>query len=449
MTTDDAREWTCDACCEPHTESVEPLSPDARGRPRVGVRCERSGEVPVDPHRLRQERFDLGAVARWLSQAIGSSGEPSEIVANHLWQIGLTVVGTQPVAAFVARGLDGDGLAAAQHPTLLAIPKRLVFTVGDAPSPSAWGATPPTHIVPLPACLAVVDGELELVDAVLGMYAAVDRRTRASTQLRIVTVPAGTRWQDLQITVEERSLLVTGTGIRASRSIPEIGCENRTRGHAIGDGRWDLLRVIARRRGRLRLTDADLTAVDRRSPNALAKKVGRLRDVLTTLIPVVAGDPLPWDPATNQYVAACAMRSADGPLIPLPDGVGWDAITLTWMPDRHLRVAWERTQRRGTLRYDEDGDAVPDTAIDRSSTGSVIALLDLGLEDSQGRLTRAGTALERLCAEGGSIEADGADRGVLELRQRLQQVFGLTADPCEPWTPARKRWISIFTAERG
>lgn len=90
-----SRTLMCDACADGHWEEPVILRGPGASRPRMYITCPEAGRVEVDPERARRWRVQLSGLAQLVADAMSLPGEPQELTADRLWDLG------------TARGLSG------------------------------------------------------------------------------------------------------------------------------------------------------------------------------------------------------------------------------------------------------------------------------------------------------------------------------------------------------
>lgn len=428
-----AASFACDSCGFDHVEEVRWVTdPDLPAR--AFVACPHVGPVRIDPEALRRWAVRLPALAQLTAEALGAAGIVAEQIPGRVWKLGVVRAGGRSWPAHLAVGLEHPDAAgvAASAPELRAA-NALVLVPSVVPPPAVWPAGTRPSILPLtdllslgPTGLAADRGVLE--SAIAPASPAARPKTAAGT----FPTPPGTTWEDVEVVVEDLRLVVRVGNVARAFGFAEAGFEDRRKGN-VPDEVWELLRLLARLGGTLGTGDRLTTKTAE-----LKQRVSVLRGRLRALLGL---DADPFHPAGRgrAYRARFAVRSADGPKFPTPEGAGWDDVTLAEQTDGRIEVTvaapaagvtfvrgWEATTAAG-------------------ERGRRYALAEMGLVGPDGRPAPAGEALVAVLRAGGRLALPASDPGLLALGRALAAFFNLPDPPFE-FDQRRGEWVAKFEA---
>lgn len=429
-----AEHATCTACVPTHVELVEWVREPGRTA-RVCVVCGDYGMIWLNPDDLRQWAVQLPALAHQTAVAVGASGGVVERVPGRAWKLGTVRVGKRVWVAVLAVGLTRPDAAA----VLGAVPElgaanALVLVPAEVPAGAVWpgGRAPP--VVPLCDLLALKADELVAERDVLAS-ALPDARPAAKGPARVFPTPAGTTWENVQLTVEEHHICVRVGDVSGRFGFAEAGFEDR-REKGTPDDVWALLRVLARLRGTLGTGDAVTT-----KPADLKQKVSVLRNRLRALLALDA-DPFHPNHKGQPYRARFAVRSGGPATFPTPPGATWDDISVTEVAACVVEVGVTVAARGAEYVHgDEETGGRWEGTMAEAERARRYTLADFGL----GEPNPAGTAFVVLLRAGGRLNRPANDPELLALGGALTAFFQLSDAPLT-FDANRKLWSARFEA---
>lgn len=255
----------CASCDRPHSEAV--FSVETDGRPaRWFHRCPDAGSVRVDPQELRRWVVRVPALGR-----VVTDRDAEERVPERVWRLGSIPVGSTARVGWLVAGWRRDAGLADRVPELRA-PNAVVFVPHTLPADSVWGTVPPV-VVPLIEVICVTGTGMELDRPALAGYLPPEPTAVAKTDTRPrLTLPAGTRWEDLTLVVGDHHVELHIGAARHRIGYEDLGLiDGRT--DAPNAVWWTLVRLA--RMGELATGDRTRT-----KPATLKNNVSELRIAL-------------------------------------------------------------------------------------------------------------------------------------------------------------------------
>jgi hypothetical protein len=420
----------CDACGFDHVEVVRWVYTPGRP-PRALVTCPECGLVPVDPARLRQWAVRPSTLADAVARTVRTSAAAEPRVPGRVWRLGVIRAGGRAVVGFLAVGLGRNDAAAvvAGVPELRAA-NALVVVPTVAPPHAVWGDTAPTvvslaDLLSLDASGLVVDHAL--LESVLTPGSVARTRTSAA-----FPTPPGTTWEQVEVLVEERRVVVRVGDVSRSYGFTEAGFEDR-RKRDMPDKAWLVLTTFARFSGVLGTGDTLAT-----KPGDLKKSVSNLRTRLCDLLGI-STDPFAPVRKGQSYRTRFTIRSVGGATFPTPAGARWDDVTVTEVSPGRVEVSVTADVVGATrTAADERGKRwEPST-----STGERVMRYELAQLGWDAPAREALVVVLRAC---GRVARPATDLGMLALGQALAAFLQL-ADPPFTFDPSRTRWVAQFEA---
>jgi hypothetical protein len=431
-----ARSAGCDACGQDHVEPVVWLDIPGRER-RAFIPCPVNGRVPVPPARLRRWSVPFGGLAEAVRSACTAAGAAEEVVSGRVWRLGVVTAGGRRWAAFLARGMARpDAAAVAGLVPEFRTGAALVFVPDDVPPPAVWGGDRSPVVARLVDCFELSGDGVSIDRAYLESLAAPPGPLAPPTAA--FPTPAGTRWQDVTLSVGHNQLHVRVGNVTRSFSAAAAG---------FGDGRteaaqgrnWTLLSLLARYGGTL----PDDTG--RKTPK-LKQTVSRLRAALRALMQI-EGDP--FHPATKRrpYRPKFRVVPAGPGTVAVPPGAGWADVSLTETTTGEIAVSVTVEARGATWRpAGEHGPDGWDATTEHVEDTRTYRLAEWKLADAAGSPNPAGEALLAVLRGRGRVRMPQSDHGMLALGKRLTEVFGIS-DPPFAYVSSSRTWASRFTAD--
>lgn len=273
----------CEECGEGHVEAVEAV--DAPGLPRRWFHpCPAVGRAAVKPGRLQRWAVRAETAGEVLSRR---AAVPR--LAGRVWQLGPVTADGRAWVGWLAAGWRGVIDLAEQVPEL-AQPTAAVFVPHTLPPAEVWGRSAPPRVIPLTAVLTLTADGLAVDPVALAAHLGRPDDPPAEPvgvtppgSGPVVPLPAGTRWEDVAVEVDDHHLLVSTAGGEWQVGYEDAGFgDGRTGAPARG---WALLTLLAKRGGELDDGDGNPTKSD-----TLTRAVSDLRAALCRLTGLTA-DP--------------------------------------------------------------------------------------------------------------------------------------------------------------
>jgi hypothetical protein len=422
----------CDACGDGHDARVTWVGEGAGRRGRY--RCPTEGHVRVDPARVRRWDADGERVAAAVADAVGVAGGVTASVPGRVWRLGKVAGNGKVWTAFVARGLNQpDGESVVTREPGLTAANALVFVPGEQPPRVVWGSGAVPIIVRLSDVLMLTPSGLRVDREFLASSCGGDSKAVA---VATFPTPAGTTWKDVTLTVGDRVLTVTVGDVARRFTLTEVGFADR-KANGKPDRVWAILNSIATNSG-LIPDGTKRGGVDKNVKQAMTELRTRLRSILG-----LVGDPIPHDSQEREYRAAFRVRADSPATFTLPDGSGWDVVSITERADATIEVVVDGTGHTDGFD-DRAGDGGDLVAAERTTAWSRrVPLTALGLA-TDGVPTPEGEALLAVLRGGGKVAAKPTDRAFLKLGKILATAFQ-TTDPAFDYRDGK--WVAKFTAD--
>ena len=420
----------CNACGDGHMEEVVWMNSGAPGHLEAFIPCPEVGGAPVEPDRLRRWAVDLDLTARMIRETLGLVGSFSPLVPGRVWGLGRRHLAGRFRDFFLVCGAmlaDGHTLwARSRH-------------IEDAPSPvilvPAWAPQQRSEPVFRLADIAAITGSGLTLD--LDYIAdAVPRDSYSAPAKSVANFPVGedARWEELRITVSERSIVAQ---LRAQRR--EFGLDDlQFTGNE--DRLWQVLCAFARLGGQ---TPARSTSVSGKDAATFRKQVSDLRQRLATVFPI-AGEPIRAVHGTGAYrcVFQIGLDRQDG--FPVrPDE--WEDCRFVELQDGRIRISVKSKEVFAARTRSEETQRL--TAIEAGERETVRSeeydLRALGLANDSGIPTAEGSVLLDFLRDGGKQYRRGDDKDVLRLGQRLRTWMAMDSGPLL-FTLSRRLWTAAF-----
>jgi hypothetical protein len=266
-----ARALECDSCGQGDVEPV--LVADVPDCPRRWyILCPTDGPVWVSAERLRRWQVRPKVIGRLLTRV-----DPVERLPDRVWKLGPLRIGPQSQFGWLVAGWRVETGLSERVPEL-SQPNALVFVPNDLPTQAVWGPATPPRVIPLTDVLTLREAELTVDRAALAAHLPIPpvRPTGAyDVVLPLVTLPAGTTWEQVTLFVEDHHLVLCAGGHRARYGYEELGLRNK-KSNAPSPA-WHMLDLLARGR-ELAPTDGGHT-----KPGTLKNHLTELRKALRRL----------------------------------------------------------------------------------------------------------------------------------------------------------------------
>jgi hypothetical protein len=408
----------CNACGNGHVEEVVWMSNPAAGRMAAFIPCPEVGGAPVEPERLRRWAVDLDLTAHMVRETLCLVGGFSALVPGRVWGLGRRHLagpsGTSSWCAVASRADAHTLWARSRH-------------IEDAPSPvilvPAW--MPQQRREPvfrLADIAAITDAGLTLdVDYIAD---AVPRDGYTAPAKSIANFPVGddARWEELRITVGERSIIAQLREQRREFGLDDLqftGSEDRL---------WQVLCAFARLGGQ---TPARSTSASGKDAATFRKQVSDLRQRLATVFPI-AGEPIRAVHGKGAYrcLFQIGLERRDG--FPVrPDE--WEDCSFVELQDGRIRISVKSKEVFAARTRSEETQRL--TAIEAGERETVRSeeydLRALGLATDSGIPTAEGGVLLDFLRNGGKQYRRGDDKDVLRLGQRLRTWMAMDSGPLQ------------------
>ncbi len=297
-------------------------------------------------------------------------------------------------------------------------------------------------LLPLDDCLAWDEtGRLVATDRAKALLAdfeaagtvpmAASRRKPRRARVAQICPPPGTRWNELQLVMEDHFLAYAIREEKPRRlGFAEAGFEDRRRGD-IADQKWELLLEFARGGGVLRedVLGDDLRRNLRQHISVLGRRLhGLFR---------IAGDPI-TKKRDEPYRAAFRIRPKEGITISVPADCTWSQISIIEMPSGVIRFIIETKERYL---------AGPQEVAERVSSSMVEHTLgELGLLGEEGDPTRVARALLEALRANGTPSRAQDDDDMIQLCGHLCRLTSIEGSPFD-FRAERGGWCAWFHAE--
>ena len=290
--------------------------------------------------------------------------------------------------------------------------------------------------LPLDECLAWEDTQQFVPTERLGALLS-DLAAHHAVRSARIEVPRSTRWDELQIVMDDLSLRYEVREKRGELSFKDAGFEDG-RMHGSPNRAWALLQAFALGGGRLRegLVPPELTTNLKHPVSALRRRLLALFDI--------AGEPIE-KPKGEAYRTVFRIRSKDGITISVPADCTWSGISIVETRTGNVRFTVETKERHPAF---SDGPATQFTREVAERPGARTEEHDLwmlGLLEDDGQLNTTGRALLDVLRARGHVTRSQKDTGLLRLGDLLCRMTGIEESAFE-FRPRRNEWISNFEA---
>lgn len=250
-----------------------------------------------------------------------------------------------------------------------------------------------------------------------------------------VRPPAGTKWSDLRVTMDDLSLRYAVGGEQDTWGFAEAGFEDRRRRN-LPDQVWELLQAFARGGGPLQedAVEAKLKAHLKQHVSVLRRRLHALFDI--------PGPPI-MKRRGESYRAAFSIQPRDGVPIPVPADCSWSGSSILETRTGRLRFLIETKERYLALaggRFREFSREVAERVATRTTERT---LSELGLLGDDREPTAEGLALLEVLRNGGRIGRRGDDGAMERLCGRLCHLTGIDESP---FSFAGGVWTACFEA---
>ncbi len=423
----------CDACGHDHVEAVEWIRVPGR-EPRAFIPCPAEGRVQVDLTRLKRWSVRLSKLVEAVGRVLRSNTEPEQRVLGRVWRLGAVHVGGRALAGFLAVGLRRSDAASvvASVPELRAA-NAVVFVPSVIPTPTIWATGSQPTVISLADVLSVDANGLVVDHAFLEAALAPASRSQAKTATKVFPTPPGSRWEQVELVVEDHRVLVRVGDVSRVFGFAEAGFEDRRKKN-FPDECWAFLKTLARFNGVLGTGDNLKT-----KSGDLKQKVSDLRGRLRALLGI-EDDPFAMVRKGKPYRARFTIRAADGATFPTPTNATWEDITITESKPEVIEASIT-AQAVGAEYVVEDEDEPGNW---KATTATVEQKRQFTF-DQLGVHTPEREALIAVLRAGGRLVRDDTDSGMLALGKALTKFFRLS-DPPFTFDPSRRIWKARFEA---
>lgn len=426
----------CNSCGGDHLEEV--VRVDLPGRPtRWFIPCPVDMRVSIHPDRLRRWKIGFCQIAHQVAREFGIAGGVVEQVPGRVWRLGKLTLDGKVWSVFLARGLsraDGESIVARESGLVAA--NAVVLVPGELPPRSVWGSGRTPVVVRLADLLSLRDGIL-VADRVF--LASCCGSSSPATPHATFPTPAGTTWDQVTLTVGDRTLTIAVGDMVRRLTHAEAGFADR-KANGKPDRMWAFLEATARNSGVIPSRNGGGgVAPDIRQ--AVSDLRGRLRSLLG-----LESDPFPHNRKTGEYRAAFRLRLEGPPKFLLPTGSGWGGVAFTELANGQIEVSCDGSDHADGMDFEDvDGQELRKSlAGTQTSNWTRLVPLSAFGPTVDGVPPAEVTALLAVLRGGGSVRGKMADAAFLKLGKVLTTMFQ-TDKPALDYH--KGHWIALFGAE--
>lgn len=283
-------------------------------------------------------------------------------------------------------------------------------------------------------CLSEVtvlgEGQLTLDLAYIEDALPRDRAPGHAKTVRGVSVPDGTKWEDLAVEVGDGALVAFVGGIRKEISYDDC------RFGARGDVSLQALRLLAFHRGKFSPRSVARADSDK---TPFKKQISLLRQRLKTIFPI-EGEPIAYEKATGEYCCTFRLTLDSDP--DFPKGSSWLDFRIEEMAGTRIRVGVKTKEVFAASAHSTAGAPAREVAERETRVWREFPMERLGLADGT-RPTAEGQVLLEFLRSGGKLDRRPDDMPLLRLGQKMREWTGAADGPFS-YSDRKGIWIAAF-----